>query len=291
MGHRPLVLVILVFVLASCGTSRPAESGPRLVQEVTLPPTTMTPTRVLSPTPEPQIPAGATSELISPLDVVTLDAEFVVVTPTLPPSKTPTQTPTITPTPSQSPTPTTTVTATATALLFPTSVIREVTAVVSNPLAEVCDSTWFFIQPRPASCPLNPPLASQSVFQTFQNGYMIWVRERDAIYVMYNDATPPRWQVFKDNFDEGMPEDDPAYTVSPFPGTWQPRRGFGLLWRTNAGVRNRIGWAVEQWERPYSVQVQIAQDGALFLADPDGGVFSLVPGGANWQRFTGIAGT
>lgn len=290
MGYRPFVLVALLLTLVSCGTTRP-DAGPRLVQEVTLPPTTITPTRILSPTPELEASVAGTSELISPLDLVTLEADFVVVTPTLPPSKTPTQTPTITPTPSQSPTPTTTVTATATALLFPTSVIREVTAVVSNPLAEVCDSTWFFIQPRPASCPLNPPLSSQSVYQQFQNGYMIWVQERDAVYVMYDDPNPPRWQVFKDNFNEGMVESDAAYNVSPFPGTWQPRRGFGLLWRTNEAVRNRIGWAVEEWEQPYSVQVQTAKDGSIFLADPHGGVFSLVPGGVNWQRFAGIAGS
>jgi hypothetical protein len=257
-----------------------------LVGEVTLAQSSPAPTRVLSPTPQPI----TTSELVSPLEVVTLQADFVLVTPTLPPSKTPTQTPTFTRTPTVSPTPTITVTATATAPVFPTSYVIAVTAIVAQPLPQVCDSTWFFIQPRPASCPLNPPLASQGVFQQFQNGYMTWVQQQDAIYVLYNDPTQPRWQVYKDYFREGMPESDPAYAAAPTPNTWQPRRGFGLLWRNNAIVRQRIGWAVQQWEQPYSVQTQTAADGTIFLSLPDSSVFALTPGGANWQGYSSYAG-
>lgn len=287
MGKSPLlvVFVMVVLLLAACEGAINEPQGPRLVLEVTLPPSTYAPTRVLSLTPEalPEV----TSELVSPLDMITLEANYVLVTPTLPPSKTPTLTPTITPTPSLTPTPTETVTATATAPLFPTSIILPVTAVVANPLPQVCDSTWFFIQPRPPSCPLNAPSASQGVFQMFQNGFMIWVGQVDAIYVLYHDQSQPRWQVFKDFFDEGMPEDDPAYAIAPSAGLWQPRRGFGMLWRSNAAVRQRIGWGTEQWERPYSVMVQTGSDGTLFVNDPNGGIFAIVAGGSNWQFFSG----
>jgi hypothetical protein len=290
MGKRPLLIIMAIVLVAACVPSQPDQKGPLLVKEITLPPTTPVPTRILSPTPEPVIPIRSTSELISPLEMVTLEADFVLVTPTLPPSKTPTETPTITLTATRSPTPTVTVTATATAPLFPTSIIDPVTAAVANPLAEVCDSSWFFLQPRPAGCPLSAPLASQGVFQRFQNGYMIWVQNQEAIYVMYDDLSHPRWQVFKDNFVEGAVEDDPAYTVSPYPDTWQPRRGFGLLWRANMGVRERIGWATERFEHPYSVQTQTAPDGVIFISDALDGLFSLTPNGLNWQRFTGYEG-
>ena len=287
MGKCPLFLsLLLLVILTACDANQSDSSVPRLVQEVTLPPVTASPTRILSPTPEPQ----TTSEIVSPLDVFTLEAEYILVTPTLPPSKTPTRTPTISPTPTQTPTPSVTVTATATSPLFPTAIIQPVTAIVINPLPQVCDSQWFFIEPRPASCPLSPPTASQGVYQQFQNGFMIWVAPQDAIYVLYNDLTQPRWHVLKDYFEEGMVEDDPAYAVSPIPSTWQPRRGFGMLWRANTAVRGRIGWAVEQWEKPFSVIVQTAADGTIFLSDPVGGVFSLVPGNTNWQYFSGIAG-
>jgi hypothetical protein len=173
---------------------------------------------------------------------------------------------------------------------FPTSIVQPVTAIVSNPLPQVCDSTWFFIQPRPASCPLNPPLTSQGSFQQFQSGLMIWVQNQDAIYVMYDTETPPRWEVYNDTFDEGDPEYDPHVGISP-PYTWQPRRGFGELWRGNSLVRQRIGWAVIEWETPYSVNVQTSNDGTIFVSEPasrGGGVYALLPGGRDWQRFTGF---
>jgi hypothetical protein len=113
---------------------------------------------------------------------------------------------------------------------------------------------------------------------------MVWVRRTPSRHL----ARPPRWQVFMDFFEEGMLEEDPAYTSSPAPNLWQPRRGFGLLWRNNTAVRERIGWATQQWELPYTVLVQTAVDGTIFVSDPIGGLFGLVPGATNWQLFTGI---
>jgi hypothetical protein len=291
-----LALTLTVIVLVGCRTD-PAGgqgSGPRLVQDVTLEATHALPTRILSPTPERtavEEPAGEVfSEVLSPLEVMTVDADFVLVTPTLPPSKTPTETPTITLTPTTTPTPTITATATATMPFFPTSIIAPVTAPVANPIPQICDSTWFFIEPRPASCPLSPPMSDQGVYQTFQNGHMIWVRPQGAIYVLYDDHAQPRWQVFRDHFEEGQPESDSAYDSAPFPGTWQPRRGFGLLWRTNPAVRNRIGWATLEWEQPYSVQTQTASDGSIFISDPNRRVFNLLPAGSSWSLYRNFSG-
>lgn len=293
MGLRPsgVFLTVVCVLAAACGARSSPDSGPILVQEVSLQPTTPAATRVLSATPLLAQLTQLTNEVLSPLQIVTIDADFVLVTPTLPPSKTPTVTPTITRTPTQTPTPTVTVTATATAPQFPTSIIIPVTAVVAVPLPQVCTSAWFFIEPRPAGCPLNPPATSQGVYQQFQNGYMIWIAFQDAIYVFYNDYSLPRWQVFRDEFNEGMPEFDPAYDQAPASNLWQPRRGFGMLWRNNALVRDRIGWAIEQWERPYSVMTQTSPDGTIFISAPAGVVFSALPGGQNWARYTGGFGS
>lgn len=272
---------LLMGFLVGCASEPVVNDGPVLVGEVTLPPNdtaAILPTRYLSPT------MGITPEVISPLQQVTLDADFVLITPTLPPSKTPSETPTQSPTPTLTRTPTVTVTATATAFLFPTSVIIPITQQVAVPLPQVCDSTWFFIQPRPASCPLNPPVADQGVYQQFENGYMVWVRGQDAIYVMYNDNLLPRWQVFRDNFEEGMAEESSEFEQAP-PNRWQPRRGFGMLWRANSAVRARIGWATQELEIPYSVQVQTGDDGSIFISDPYSALFSLLPSGSNWQLF------
>jgi hypothetical protein len=135
-------------------------------------------------------------------------------------------------------------------------------------------------------------MTSQGSFQQFQGGLMIWVQNQDAIYVMYDTATAPRWEVFNDTYNEGDPEYDPSFGISP-PYTWQPRRGFGVVWRNNGVVRQRIGWAVIEWEMPYSVQVQTADDGTIFISEPTqrgGGVYGLFSGGRDWERYTSFTG-
>lgn len=271
----------LLLVLSACRSASNDISGPRLVREVTLPP----PTADL-PTLAATATIVRTPEIISPLQQVTVEADFVLVTPTLPPSKTPTNTPTLTSTPTVTMTPTSTATATATALLFPTSQIVPIIAPVAAPINEICLSNWFFLNPRPSSCPLNPPSASNGVYQSFQNGYMVWVGSQNAIYVMYNDIAQPRWEVHRDHFLEGMAESSPEFANAPAPSLWQPRRGFGMLWRENQAVRSRIGWATLEWEQPYSVQVQTANDGSVFVSAPGNVVFVLFPNRASWQMLT-----
>lgn len=274
----------LILLLAAC-----AAPG-----EETLPTLAVLP----SETPAPAVAAAqvivplSTLEQVDPPQIVTVDAAFLVVTPTAPPSKTPTRTETPTQTQTLTPTPTrpTTATATATALIPPTKVVPfltqpPVTAVVVLPVDIVCDSTWFFIHPRPASCPLTEATATQAVFQIFQGGLMIWVAEQDAIYVMYNDFGTPAWEVFEDTYEEWMPEDDGDWEQPPETWLYQPRRGFGTLWRAEERVRQRMGWVIQSWEVPYSMDVQNAEDGTIFLADPDGGVIALYEGGSDWERF------
>lgn len=279
----PMMIAVAV-MLAACSEAA-VVTQPRLVAQ-----STVEPESVSFPTAVPTVTIiRPTQEVQSPLENITVEAEFILVTPTLPPSKTPTLTPTITPSPTVTPSPTQPVTATATTFLLPTSEIVALTAPAQQPIPRVCDSTWFFIEPRPASCPLNPPLASQGVYQTFQNGYMVWVGSQDAIYVLYNDSLHPRWQVFRDYFNEGMPEDSSQFTAAPQAGLWQPRRGFGMLWRGNTDVRNRIGWATLEWEQPYSVQTQTSNDGSIFFNTPTGAVFTLLPGNVEWRNMT-VAG-
>lgn len=273
---------IVVMMVACSPQSDTTGRGVRLVAEVTV--TAMVnevlPTLIVTDTPV------RTPEIVSPLERVTVDAAFVLVTPTLPPSKTPTQTPTQTQTPTITPTPANSATPNATALLFPTSVIVPITQAVAAPINEICESSWFWIEPRPPACPLNAPTASQGVFQQFQNGYMVWVEYLDIIYVMYNDGQSPRWSAYRDYFVEGMIEETGNFENAPAPQLWQPRRGFGLLWRTDTGVRNRIGWSVQADEQPYSTQVQRSTDGTIYISQPAGlSVFALFPNGANWDQY------
>ena len=295
MFRRLWLVPVMLVLLVACNPqtdSNQADSGPQLVLEVTIPPTEERATRFLSPTATQDATATiarSTAEINSPLDNVTVDAKFIIVTPTLPPSKTPTVTPTHSPTPTVTATPTLTNTSTSTAFLLPTSIVIPITEPAADQADRVCDSTWGFIQPPPESCPLGAPTASQGVYQEFSNGYMVWVGSLDAIYILFNDAAVRRWEVRRDVFEETNPSmaylDEPPKSVGG--GLWSPRRGFGLLWEQDAYIQNRIGGATQQWEQPFSVQVQTSDDGTLFVTTPRGTVFGLMPNGLNWNQFTG----
>jgi len=154
-----------------------------------------------------------------------------------------------------------------------------------------CPYTYFF-EPAPtgwASCPYRPPGFSWAAEQPFENGRMIWLQEipREStasgvpegpyIYVLYKDDQLPAWQRYDDTWTSEQPETDPA--IVPPEGFRQPIRGFGKLWRNNAEVRERLGWALEP-ERGFDGAYQIGwepayeADGA-YLRTVDGRVLAL----------------
>lgn len=288
-GCIAVFLGLVLFTACVPERAIPPNGGAQLVQDVTLPAVTAAATRILSPTPSPIVIPISTSELISPLQVVTLESSFVLVTPTLPPSKTPTETPTQTRTftPTARPTLTPNIFV-PTPIAIPSfaGIVPLPTAIDAAPIAQGCSSPWFFTQVVPAVCPLNPPVSSPGSFEQFQNGFMLWVGQQHAIYVLYDSANLPRWQAVNDVFQDGMPDTDPAYDNAP-PNTWQPRRGFGLIWRNNPTLRDRIGWSVMEFETPFTIQVQIASDGTIYMNEPRGGVFSLSADSSEWKRYDG----
>lgn len=79
--------------------------------------------------------------------------------------------------------------------------------------------------------------------QQFERGRMFWLRPIDQIWVITIEGENEYvWQVAEDNFEEGMPESDPEF-VPADENLMQPIRGFGLLWRENAEIREQLGWA------------------------------------------------
>jgi hypothetical protein len=125
----------------------------------------------------------------------------------------------------------------------------------STQLLISCDNPWFFT-PRSERCPSVPIKPSAAAMQIFEGGLMFWLQDRDAIFVMYSPGTTfadaGRWETFIDFFEEGSPETDPSI-ISPA-GKLQPKRGFGLLWRTQPRVREALGWALAE-ERGYTACV------------------------------------
>jgi hypothetical protein len=82
--------------------------------------------------------------------------------------------------------------------------------------------------------------------QVFQRGRMFWLRPTNQIWTLStNDDGEPIWQIYEDNFEEGMPESEPDFAPTE-PGLIQPIRGFGLLWRENPELRAQLGWAISE---------------------------------------------
>lgn len=172
-------------------------------------------------------------------------------------------------------------------MLFASNAVGQwVGASLNIPLT--CPDVWFF-SPAPDICPAAPALYSIGVEQHFEHGTMIWVQEQDMIYVLYeDDQYTTKWEVYVDEWDEGDPIDDP--NIVPPPGYYQPLRGFGLVWREQPFVRERLGWAVDL-EGGYDTAVQrtsYAKYNDTYIRAQDGNVWELWPERSGWEKIVVI---
>jgi heat shock protein HslJ len=145
-----------------------------------------------------------------------------------------------------------------------------------------CPVPWFF-EPAPTTCGSNP-VHSQAAEEHFQRGTMVWVGQRDAIFVLYDDGAHPKWDMFVDEYDEGDPAHDPA--ITPPEGLRQPIRGFGLVWRDHPEVRERLGWAIDR-EKGFDTIVQtttLYKYNSTYIRALDGDVWHLGPERASWDK-------
>jgi hypothetical protein len=145
-----------------------------------------------------------------------------------------------------------------------------------------CPDTWFFA-PEPEICPAAPAEFGAGAEQHFEHGIMLWVQSQDLIYVLSENGQSRQWHPYLDEWEEGMPEDDPA--IIPPPGYYQPIRGFGLVWREQTGVRDKLGWAVDT-ESAYETAVQHTSYSYsnIYIRAADGNVWRLLPIFSGWEK-------
>ncbi|MBX3083816.1 MAG: hypothetical protein KF716_19435 [Anaerolineae bacterium] len=127
-------------------------------------------------------------------------------------------------------------------------------------------------------------VSSGAAQQIFEHGVMIWLETERRIYVLYDDKNSPAWASYPDSFTDGQQDSDPTITAPP--GLLQPVRGFGLVWRTQAGVRDRLGWATLP-EIGYTAQIDgaaTADSSVTYISSQEGGAFALTGQGQSWQR-------
>lgn len=151
-----------------------------------------------------------------------------------------------------------------------------------------CPYGWFFA-PEPPICAQEAPIISAAAEQRFEYGTMIWVGEEDRIYVLYDDdISSPKWSAFEDEWEPGDPIDDPS--IQPPPGFYQPKYGFGLVWREQPQVRDRLGWALAE-EEGYTTAVQRTsyyRYNETYILALDNDIWLLEPEHSGWEKFTPI---
>ena len=123
--------------------------------------------------------------------------------------------------------------------------------------------------PRPDIFPTDTVADVQLAEQVFEHGRMFWIRHTRQIWVMVNvppDNPGGDWFCYNDTYQEGEPEIDES--LVPPEGLFQPRRGFGKLWRTHPELQEGLGWAITPEFELTSQYTYIAggyvQDGQYF---------------------------
>lgn len=179
----------------------------------------------------------------------TVEAELTARAPTDTPSpevtKTPTPVATDTPTPSppstatHTPTPAATAPApTATPADTPTSSCPITVALEFAPRLDARPDVLLAL-----GCPAGERKQTWAAEERFQLGRMFWQQDTGEIHITYDDGA---FQVEPDQYHEGDPEYACPEAGPPPASLVMPRRGFGWHWCNTAGVRDALGWALEE---------------------------------------------
>ncbi len=100
--------------------------------------------------------------------------------------------------------------------------------------------------------------------ETFQGGITFWRSDSRKIYVLYNSGD---WQSYDDTWTTAEREWDPSIFAPA--GLYQPKRGFGKIWRNNSPVRDGLGWGTME-ERALNASIQPFSGGLMLWSDARG---------------------
>jgi len=115
------------------------------------------------------------------------------------------------------------------------------------------------------------------VEQPFQNGYALWPKADNRIYVLYANGT---WDAHDAAWNAPEMEEDPA--ITPPSGYFEPERAIGKVWREGSGVRSALGWATTD-ERGFHASAQRFERGTMLWSDTHGVV--VLFNDNTWQCF------
>ena len=147
-----------------------------------------------------------------------------------------------------------------------------------------CPIEWFF-SPPPTECPAIEAVETTFNEQPFERGRMVYIAERNQIYVLFNDGNEPTWLSFNSLYNPEVHPESEANFVPP-PGFFQPLRELGLLWRSNDTIRNRLGLGTSEaktYQGFYQTAPASNEREELYLTAGDNTIINIIPGGTVWQ--------
>ncbi len=142
------------------------------------------------------------------------------------------------------------------------------------------------------------PTQTLSPFPTETRATLYIAQQDFVIWVLVNaDSTGKsgEWRSYPDTFLDGEPEFDPNLNP-PSANLYQPKRGFGKLWRNTAGLKDQLGWGTTPEFALNTTYVYqpggyldsndkyVAQPGKHFVTTLSRQVFALSEGDHRWER-------
>lgn len=120
------------------------------------------------------------------------------------------------------------------------------------------------------------PLAEQQ----FERGVMVWTGQtfHTRIYSIRTTPLPVIWSGYSDRWQQWEPE---RAGLTPPPGLIEPKRGFGKVWREEAGVRETLGWAVTDERGDVGVVQQYTNGAAIYMQGTNT-IYLFGPNGQTW---------
>ncbi|MCB9454091.1 MAG: hypothetical protein H6672_21880 [Anaerolineaceae bacterium] len=122
-------------------------------------------------------------------------------------------------------------------------------------------------------CALQPTVPFRGVVQIFERGVMYWRGDTNEIWAIATSGPAAGRYWYAANLQEGNNDD-----LTAPEGLRLPVRGFGMMWRSVAGVRDSLGYARID-EQELSMQSQRFEGGLLHLDNAAGQVFVLLVDG------------
>jgi len=122
-------------------------------------------------------------------------------------------------------------------------------------------------------CPESTAQGGSAAEQSFERGLMLWREADKTVFVLFNDGV---WRSYADHWQEGMPE--LSCDATPPDGLYLPKRGFGLVWCSEKGVREGLGWALDE-ESGSWVEWQPFERGEMLISGEGDAIYALFADG------------